>query len=798
MEKEIYCFHCGDLCKDDSIRIEDKHFCCNGCKTVFEILRDSNLCDYYSLEQNPGIASDKPVNKTKYDFLDNEQLIGNIIDFSNDQIISVTFLIPQMHCSSCIWLLENLYKLNSSIKYSKTHFTKKKLTVKYLKDKITLKEICLILDSIGYAPEFNLDYSKENNISYRNLWYKIGVAGFCFGNIMLLSFPEYLNYNEFDFKDYRSLFGILNFSLSIPVLLYSSSEYYISAFKSLKKKFLNIDFPITIGILAIFIRSTIEVFNQSGQGYFDSLAGLVFFLLIGKLFQNKTYDRLNFERNYKSYFPLGVTIIKNHQETSIPLSELKKGDRILVRNNEIIPADAVLISKQANIDYSFVTGESVLVTKNNGDFIYAGGKHFGNFIELDVIKEVSQSYLTDLWNVAGEEKNKNRLIQNITDKASKNFTFIVIFIAVAAFFYWLPINPLTALDAFSAVLIVACPCALALAAPFTFGNTLRIFGLNKFYLKSINVIEKFNNITHIVFDKTGTLTQVEGSEIIYIGEKLDVNENQSISALTQNSTHPISRKIYTYLNYRESASVEDFKEFPGRGISASVNGVFIKIGSGQFTGANGKFDDPVYQNYTKSFISFDGKVKGYFAIRPNFRYGLNHLITKLKKNYNISVLSGDNDFDSERISEIFGPECEIRFDQKPYDKLEFISHLQNVGHNVLMIGDGLNDAGALLKSDAGITVSENINNFVPACDSILDATHFHQLFNFLKLSRISVKILYTSFIISFIYNIVGLYFAVQGLLSPLIAAILMPVSSISVVLFVVFATNYFSKKMRLL
>ena len=211
---------------------------------------------------------------------------------------------------------------------------------------------------------------------------------------------------------------------------------------------------------------------------------------MGKLFQNKTYETLNFERNYKSYFPLSVILKRDESEVSIPISKLNVGDRIIIRNNEIIPADSVLFGGEGNIDYSFVTGESKLSSKVLGELVYAGGKQIGSAIELEVIKEVSQSYLTQLWN---NETFKNRIESNfstISNTVSKYFTVVILFIALLSFLFWLPSNFHTAINVLTAVLIVACPCALALSIPFTLGNTIRIFGKNKFYLKNVNVIEE--------------------------------------------------------------------------------------------------------------------------------------------------------------------------------------------------------------------------------------------------------------------------------------------------------------------
>jgi Cu+-exporting ATPase len=356
LKEQLKCYHCGEDCPDENIRIEDKLFCCNGCKTVYEILNSKDMCDYYSYENTPGIKKTAPIRN--YSFLDDPDLEEKLINFADGNIKSVTFSIPQMHCSSCIWILENLYKFNKGVKESKVNFLKKQILIKFQPQVTSLREIVELLDSIGYEPNLNLEIDKKDTISEhsKKLYYRIGVAGFCFGNIMLLSFPEYLSIVDNVTDEIRQVFGFLNLLLALPVFFYSSAEYFSSAYKGLKKKFINIDVPIALGISVLFFRSFYEIMFQAGAGYFDSMAGLVFFLLIGRLFQNKTYDTLNFERNYKSYFPIAVTVKNGTSENIIPLEKLEVGKRMVIKNNELIPADSILINGEANIDYSFVTG----------------------------------------------------------------------------------------------------------------------------------------------------------------------------------------------------------------------------------------------------------------------------------------------------------------------------------------------------------------------------------------------------------------------------------------------------------
>ncbi len=613
---------------------------------------------------------------------------------------------------------------------------------------------------------------------------------------MLFSFPEYLSFQNSVTTELQNTFSWMSLIISLPVFFYSASEYYISAFKGLKKKIVNIDVPITLGIFVLFFRSLYEIFIGGGAGYLDSMTALVFLLLTGKVFQNKTYDAMNFERNYKSYFPIAVTIFKNGKETTIPVDKLEVGQRITVKNNELIPADAILISDRANIDYSFVTGESQPVEVQNGEMIFAGGKEIGAAIEVDIVKDVSQSYLTQLWNSKAFDKKHESNIDLSVNFISKYFTFIILAIATTAFFYWMNTNLEFAFNAFTAVLIIACPCALALSTPFTLGNTQRIFGRNKFYVKNTEVIEKLAEISSIVFDKTGTITETFNSKIKFEGKELTQTDINIVRALVLNSSHPLSIRIASTLKVTENLEVEKYSEKSGEGISGVVNGKKVLIGSRKFTFSNSEDNSKIVS--TNVFISIDEKELGYFKISNVYRKGLKEIISSLQNRYKLFVLSGDNDGERETLKNYFPDDNSLNFNQSPQDKLNFISELQKRNEKVLMIGDGLNDAGALVKSDVGISISEDVNNFSPACDGIMDAKSFKNIKEFIKFSSTSKKIIIASFVISFIYNFIGISFAVQGTLSPVISAILMPISSITIVVFTTLATNIIAKKRSLL
>ncbi|RLD74450.1 MAG: heavy metal translocating P-type ATPase, partial [Bacteroidetes bacterium] len=655
----------------------------------------------------------------------------------------------------------------------------------------SLKKIVELMTSIGYEPFISLEDSegKRKKID-RTLIYQVALAGFAFGNIMMLSFPEYFELDEFWLNKYKGFFRYLMFAFSIPVVFYSARDYIISAYKGLKHGILNIDVPISLGILVLFTRSIYEIFSDTGSGYFDSLTGLIFFLLLGKVFQQRTYNFLSFERDYKSYFPIAITKInKDTSHHIIPVHEIKEGDRLLIRNEEIIPVDGIMINGNALLDYSFVTGESMPVTKKSGDKVFAGGKQTDGAIEIEVLQTVTQSYLTQLWSNDIFSKNDSDNIKNITDSISKHFTIAILFIAISAGIYWFFEDKTKAFQVVSAVLIIACPCALALSAPFALGNMLRIFGKNKFYLKNTNVIENISKINTLVFDKTGTITTNNSSNISFEGDKLNALEIDIIKSLLRSSNHPLSRMLFDYLPEEKKWDVEGFKEVLGKGIQGVVQNKKIQLGSAAFVGA---ISENILHTYI--YIKIDHKILGKFVFNNEYREGLKDSLQSFSKNYDIAILSGDNEGEKENLKQLLPINSQLLFNQKPEDKLLYIKSLQDKKHKVMMFGDGLNDAGALAQSNVGIAISENINVFSPACDGILDAEEFKNLPNFIQLSKKAMQVIKFSFGLSFLYNIVGMYFAISGSLSPIVAAILMPLSSISVVIFVTISTNFISKK----
>ncbi len=797
-------------------------FCCQGCLAVHDLLSANGLAQFYNLSPHPGSRAQGAVPRENWAFLDEPSVRQRLLDFSDERLSRVTFRIPTIHCVACVWLLENLFRLHPGIIGCRVDFSRREAAIHFAADQIRLSGVVALLASIGYAPQLTLGELEKAvpNPARKRLWLQIGIAGFAFGNIMLLSLPAYLGLDSTSEPQLKNLFGYLSLALAAPVVVFSAADYWRSAGLAFRQRVLTLDVPIALGLAALYLQSAIAIVLGRGEPYLDSLAGLVFFLLCGRAFQQKTFDRLEFDRDYKCFFPLSITRRNGSSQETVAISSLEVGDRLLVRNDEILPADARLVSGPACIDYSFVTGESEPVRPTPGDYLYAGGKQMGATIEAQTLKAVSQSYLTSLWNHAVFGKKRQHAVQSLTNRYSRGFTGIVVAIAVGAALVWaLSGHPARAMRAFTSVLIVACPCALALAAPFTLGTGQRLLGRRQVFVRNPLMLERLAEVNAVVFDKTGTLTTPGGSDAQFVGGRLSMAEMAWVEAVTRHSTHPHAMAICQAMGEpqaraensaeRQGEALQNagqmenrievqpgsFQELPGRGMVAVVVRHEVRLGSRRWLEESGvDFSATRDPAGSVSYLAIDGQFRGAFVVAQGLARETVASLKVLNENCDLALLSGDNDRDRERFAAIFGAGGHLHFNQSPREKLHFIERLQQQGKVVMMVGDGLNDAGALKQSDVGVAVVEKIGRFSPASDIILPVEQVAQLSKVLALARRSASIIRLSFGLSAMYNAVGIGLAAAGILSPVICAILMPLSSVSVVLFACGATTWAAKR----
>ncbi len=786
---------------------------------MFALLTESGLGQFYELASMPGARVGRTTEQRQWAFLDDPAVQEKLLDFADERRAKITLHLPAIHCVACVWLLENLFRLRAGVGESRVNFGRREVSISFDRAQVKLSEIAALLASLGYEPaltfeELDRSASRKAPPWRQRQWLQVGVAGFGFGNVMLLALPGYLGLDSLSGPWFKALAGWLGLALALPVLVYSAADFWRAAWFSLQQRAFTLDVPIALGLVAIYGQSVFEVASGHGGGYCDSLTGLIFFLLCGRLFQRMTFDRLAFDRDYKGFFPLAVLRKTSTGEESVAISRLAVGDRLLIRHGELVPADGRLIAGEARVDYGFVTGESEPVTRRTGEHLYAGGRQVGGAIEVETVKPVSESYLTSLWNNEAFRKQRDDTLDSLTNRYSRRFTVAVVGVAVGAAAFWLFVDAGVAMKAFTSVLIVACPCALALAAPLTLGTAQRWLAGRNVFLRNAQVIEHMAAVDTVVFDKTGTLTSPGAGRVAWNGAPLIEAEERRLYSMARYSTHPLAMRVGEWTHADCSEPVHSFLETPGCGMEGRVAGRDIWMGSATWLESRGaRLWSRTQPQHTANpglaaagashtaairgsavHVAIDGRYRGCFVLESALRPEADALIRRLRGRYQLVLLSGDNAREAERFRALLGEDARVEFNQSPFDKLNVIRELQASGRKVMMVGDGLNDAGALKQADVGVAVVEKVGTFSPASDVILDAARLPRLAEVMAFSRRAARVVRAGFVVSGLYNVVGVSIAAAGLLSPLVCAVLMPLSSMTVVLFAIGATRWMARR----
>jgi Cu+-exporting ATPase len=774
------CRHCGERCGADALFTGAGPFCCTGCEAVFSLLERHGLQAFYTCDVNPGVSQrHRSIDAGRFAVLDEPEARGRFLEPLGADRAAVTFHVPALHCASCLWLIEQLWRFEPGIARSEADLLRRTVRVEFRPAETSLRAVAACLASLGYDPVIDSERGPGRmSEARRDLYLRIGVAGFAFGNVMLFSIPRYVNGAPLE-GGFQRLFDVLNLLFAIPVLLYSASPYFRAAWAALRARGITIEVPVALGLVVLFGRSVVDIAMGWGEGFLDSFAGLVFFLLIGRLFQQKAFDGIAFDRTVRSFFPLSVLVQAGGAPARLTaLRDIRPGDVMLVRPQEVVPADAVLLDQRGEIDYAFVSGESKPASIARGNTVHAGGRVVSRTLRLEAARSASHSRLADLWANPLFARVKPQWLTNLT--AAFGFWFVVgaLGLAIVGAAAWWPDARMAAQVA-TAVLIIACPCALTLSGPITLGTGMGLLGRAGCFLKSAGVGLDLSRIDTIVFDKTGTLTSGR-AEAAASCDGLDSRDWQLVRRLAAESVHPVSRAIAG--PDPVAGGVRDVRESPGAGIAGWVDGHRVAIGTAGFIAEMAGLTPPTADRRPQTDGGTCASVDGVGAaihLGSVERPGLEDAIRQLGRAHQIWLLSGDQDAEASRWRPLFGDR--MRFRQSAEDKLRFVHELQQQGRRVLMIGDGLNDAGALAAADVGMAVSDDTACLVPACDVVIAGSRLRRLPGLLRYARVARQVIVLCFAVSVAYNVVGLGLALAGRLTPLATAILMPVSSLTIV-----------------
>lgn len=773
------CRHCGADCHD-VFTSPHGTFCCAGCASVYGILSDHELEAYYACDVRPGVSQQpsRTRDHSRFASLDDPAVAACVIDQARGAIVRATFSIPSIHCASCVWLLERLWRLDGGIAGAEVDLVRRSVSVEFDSATITLRRVAELLAAIGYEPAISIEGERRPAAPRRRLYLQIGVAGFAFGNIMLFSIPRYANGAPLE-GGFQRLFDVLNIALAIPVLLFSAADYFRTAWQAIRTRTMALEVPVALGLAVLFARSVVDIATSASEGFMDSFAGLVFFLLIGRLFQQKVFDRMAFDRTFRSFLPLSVRVERGRALTIEPIDALRIGDRIVVRTDEVVPADAELLEDEAAVDYAFTTGEQTPVRVVKGEIVRAGGRAAAGAMRLRVVRDVSHTRLASLWSNPIFDKPKPSWIAGVNARFGAWFTVGAIGLAAAGAIAWWPDARASASVA-TAVLIIACPCALTLAAPITLGTAMGLLGRAGLYLKHPGVVFDLSRTDTVVFDKTGTLTAAGSRRVVESSGLSDAGWAR-VRRLAAESIHPtsvaIARASTAYAGPRVvPGRPQNVREIVGHGLCGTVDGQRVAIGSTMLIAAetSGTPVGPADATFVAS-----GTERGWVRLETALRPGIEAAVRTLAATGQVHLLSGDHAREHRKWKRLFGANTHFR--QMPEDKLARIERARAEGRHVLMVGDGLNDAGAFAAADVGMAVSDETARMTPACDAIVSGDRLSALPAFLRYARHARLVVAICFAVSVLYNAIGLTLALAGALTPLAAAILMPVSSLTVI-----------------
>lgn len=763
------CIHCDEKILipvfNDLDSDHKEPFCCSGCMTVFNVINYKGLEKYYEIKKHSSIFKRRSPVENKFQqfsYLDNNDFLNDYSYEDLDSRKTMEFYLEGIHCLACLWLIEKLPEYLDDVEQCRLDMQRSVATVS-LKHQGLFSNVARELNNLGYKPhplKRNQSIHDLKNREERKMLLKIGIAGAGAGNIMLYAVSIYAGADG----KFAHMFNLLSVAFALPVLFYSATPFYQNAWNAIKNRTLSIDIPISIALLMGAFSGLYNLVMGINENFFDSLTALVFLLLLSRYFLKKIQEE-GLTANDLNFFYEGSCILKKVNDEFIEIHPqfLKTGDVIKVSTNEMIPADGVIIQGETLINNSLLTGESRPENVGVESHVFSGTINLSNtiLIKVEAIKEDTRigKFLKQIEN-GWIQKSP---IVDLTNKISKYFVASVFLLATILFItFYFQGKTKTALERSFTLLIVTCPCALALATPLTLTRTLSRAGRLGIIIKNNDVIEKLSSIRTIFLDKTGTLTY----GILKINSfKVFKNPHYSIfeiiNSLEKYSVHPVALSLKEFALKKGAKTiypVSNYKELMGAGVSGEIDNHFYEIKNGKI------FEDKICM--------------AEFSLKDHIRHDSKASIAQLKSlGLTVKMISGDQRSIAESVAHEAGIEKENIFSEvSPESKLSMIEK----NTHALMVGDGANDAMALSRSYVSVAVLGSLDISLKASDIYLTTPGISHIANLITISRETMKVVKRNLILSLIYNSLSVYAAFTGMISPLVAAIIMPLSSLTV------------------
>jgi len=784
----VKCTHC-QLEFDTSVMIKEEpslHFCCNGCQGVYHLLKDDGLDDFYDKMRNDTIAPPIESSNDSNNF-DLESFKQRYIKTDAEGFSRVDLVIEGIHCAACVWLNEKILHQTEGVLETSINFSNNKAKLVWDEETVKLSELIDKIRSVGYNayPYDYTDATEKSIEAKRDYITRVGVAIFGTMNIMMIGVAKYAGYFSGMDPEVLHMIHMVEFLFSSMVLFYSGWVFFRGAYYGLKNKIINMDLLVSGGATITYIYSLTILFGAEGQSYFDSVAMIIMFVLVGKylevLGKKSAMDSMD---KMKSQIPLEATIIQDGAKKIVMLDQVNIGDILEVRNGEKASVDGKSIVELATFDESSLSGESLPVEKRKGESIFSGTINTGMVMRYEATKNYANSTLSTMINLLEDSLASKPKIEEMTNRLSKHFSLMIILLAIFSFIAWYVYSGdfEKSLIITISVIVIACPCALALATPIASLVGISWATEKGLLFKEARFIETFAKADTVVVDKTGTIT--EGKLSVKHESKVLSAENIALlHALLSASTHPVSQSIKKYLEEQheeiELIELENIEQ-------VSAQGMVADHGSQKLLGGNAKLMqshniEVEQSSYTVYHFALDGVLLSSFELEDSIKEDAKVLMAYFNRSgIEVLMATGDNEQVASRVAQSVGIQ-NVKAEMTPMDKASLVSSLKEEGKTVVMVGDGINDTLALSKADIAIVMGSGADVALAMSDVVVQNNSLLGIRDSFVISKRTYKFIKQNLMISLVYNVLTIPLAIAGYVMPLVAALSMSLSSLLVV-----------------
>ncbi|MCK9201581.1 MAG: heavy metal translocating P-type ATPase [Gallionella sp.] len=796
------CYHCGLLVAADAdyrsvLEGAERRFCCFACQSVCEAIHEAGLQGYYQRTPDGALSGPPPEPPRDVEIYDFDEVQCEFTTCSGD-IRDIHLLVEGIHCAACVWLIERGLKRIPGVQFANVNLSAKRLHLRWDNRQSKLSDLIHALSRIGYSAVPYDPESAEGSIKKTNraMLYRLFFAGFAMMNMMWISIALYSGANE---DEFRQFFHWMGLALATPTLFYAGYPFYRGALGGLRAGHLTMDMPIAIGLSVTYLYSlyVTVVGSTTGEVYFDTVTNLIFVILIGRYLEGMfRHQAVSATKRLMELQPRVAIVMHAGQEQMTPIRGVKLGDQVLIKPGHKVPVDGVVLEGHSAVDESMLSGESVPVSKSVGAQVSAGTVNTTGALLVEVRTLLQDTTLSKIIRLVEEAQSSKAPIQRLADTIVPWFVLVTLVCAALTFFLWHGQDFEIALMAATSVLIITCPCALGMATPMSIAVASGLGAKHGILVKNGLVLETLSKVTHFVFDKTGTLTEGKMSVAqLHAAAGIDMQQVlRDAAAVERYSEHSVAKAIVAEadaqeLSYRDIA-VSGFHATAGLGVAANVVGQAVLLGSAEWLMRNAVALDEGLQAQAHELeaqamscvhVAQNGKHVAILALADKLRDDALQLVNELRaEGIAMTLLSGDRRTVAEAVARQLGG-MEVIAEVLPQDKDRVIQQLQQGGAVVAMVGDGINDAPALIRADVGIALGSGTDVSVESADIVLMHNELEKVRQATQLSRRTLLTIKQNIGLSFVYNAIMVPLAMMAMVSPLVAAITMPISSLVVI-----------------